>query len=348
MAQSHCDTTIPGDQSMLVVSEYLSDKDEAGALTSPVGHVFRGWMRQVGIDTSACHFTSVLPQVSLGEALTKDKSLIIKGTRAVMKGQYLQAKYVPNLERLYAYIEKLQPNVIIALGDLSLWALTQEKNLKFARGRITQGNAAIGHCKVLPTFSPMQVMGEYSNRPILLADLSKAKRESAFAEVRRPQRFLHIAPTLLEMEAFYEQYIRGADALSVDIETKGTMITCVGFAPSKERSLVVPFFDASQKDGNYWRSREEERLAWRFVERVLRDHGSFGQNFQYDMQYLWRYAGIAAKKFCDDTMLLHHALQPEMQKGLGFLASVYTDELAWKFMHKVSASDRGAKKGDVD
>jgi hypothetical protein len=66
------------------------------------------------------------------------------------------------------------------------------------------------------------------------------------------------------------------------------------------------------------------------------------------MQYLWRYAGIAAKKFCDDTMLLHHALQPEMQKGLGFLASVYTDELAWKFMHKVSASDRGAKKGDVD
>jgi DNA polymerase I-like protein with 3'-5' exonuclease and polymerase domains len=134
----------------------------------------------------------------------------------------------------------------------------------------------------------------------------------------------------------------------VDIETKGTMITCVGFAPSKERSLVVPFFDASQKDGNYWRSREEERLAWRFVERVLRDHGSFGQNFQYDMQYLWRYAGIAAKKFCDDTMLLHHALQPEMQKGLGFLASVYTDELAWKFMHKVSASDRGAKKGDVE
>jgi hypothetical protein len=31
-------------------------------------------------------------------------------------------------------------------------------------------------------------------------------------------------------------------------------------------------------------------------------------------------------------MLLHHALQPEMDKGLGFLGTVYTDELPWKFM----------------
>ena len=33
-----------------------------------------------------------------------------------------------------------------------------------------------------------------------------------------------------------------------------------------------------------------------------------------------------------DTMLLHHSLQPEMLKGLGFLASVYADEGAWMEM----------------
>jgi hypothetical protein len=31
-------------------------------------------------------------------------------------------------------------------------------------------------------------------------------------------------------------------------------------------------------------------------------------------------------------MLLHHALQPEVQKGLGFLGSIYTEEPAWKIM----------------
>jgi hypothetical protein len=31
-------------------------------------------------------------------------------------------------------------------------------------------------------------------------------------------------------------------------------------------------------------------------------------------------------------MLLHHSMQPELEKGLGFLGSVYTDEPSWKFM----------------
>ena len=31
-------------------------------------------------------------------------------------------------------------------------------------------------------------------------------------------------------------------------------------------------------------------------------------------------------------MLLHHALYPEMLKGLGFLGSIYSEEIAWKSM----------------
>ena len=38
--------------------------------------------------------------------------------------------------------------------------------------------------------------------------------------------------------------------------------------------------------------------------------------------------------FVDDTMLLHHALQPESEKSLAFLGSLYTDESAWKLMRQ--------------
>lgn len=36
----------------------------------------------------------------------------------------------------------------------------------------------------------------------------------------------------------------------------------------------------------------------------------------------------------DDTMLLHHALQPEALKSLGYLGSIYTDEGNWKQMRE--------------
>jgi hypothetical protein len=39
-------------------------------------------------------------------------------------------------------------------------------------------------------------------------------------------------------------------------------------------------------------------------------------------------------------MLLHHALQPESLKGLGFLGSVYTDEGNWKQMRNVGTVKR--------
>jgi len=33
-------------------------------------------------------------------------------------------------------------------------------------------------------------------------------------------------------------------------------------------------------------------------------------------------------------MLLHHALYPELPKGLGFLGSIYTNEASWKLMRR--------------
>jgi hypothetical protein len=50
----------------------------------------------------------------------------------------------------------------------------------------------------------------------------------------------------------------------------------------------------------------------------------------FDMHRLWRGYGIPVAHADHDTMLLHHALQPESPKGLDYLGSVYTSESAWK------------------
>lgn len=61
------------------------------------------------------------------------------------------------------------------------------------------------------------------------------------------------------------------------------------------------------------------------------DIPKLGQNFLYDLQYLHR-AGIRPRAFRHDTMIKHHSLHPELDKGLGFLATLYTDEAPWKVL----------------
>ena len=55
------------------------------------------------------------------------------------------------------------------------------------------------------------------------------------------------------------------------------------------------------------------------------------QNGVFDLSYLLR-MGFVVNNCQHDTMLLHHALYPELLKGLGFLGSIYTSEPAWKLM----------------
>ena len=144
-----------------------------------------------------------------------------------------------------------------------------------------------------------------------------------------------LEPTLDDLVTFELSYNRNSEVLSVDIETKGGQITCIGFAPSFDRALVVPFWDQTQKDGNYWRTLDEELGAWAWVRRQLSNHPRvLFQNGLYDMQWLWRVCGIPVPGAAEDTMLLHHAQQPEMRKSLGFMASIYTKEPSWKFMRK--------------
>ena len=75
---------------------------------------------------------------------------------------------------------------------------------------------------------------------------------------------------------------------------------------------------------------------WELVRGVLEDQsiGKVFQNGLYDIAFLWRAYRIKVMGAREDTMLLHHALQPESLKGLGFLGSVYTNHGAWKSERK--------------
>jgi len=336
---------------ILVVGEHpLTNELTSGPFSNGLWRFFKLEMSKAGIAPADCGWVyTVNKPCSSMFALTqrekKGSSLIAPG---LAKSAYLRAEFDANLHELAAYIKRVKPNLILAAGDMPCLILTGHKSLDSTRGRVTSATKFFGWGKVLCCYAPRAVMADNALRPILAADLRKANRESKFQEIRRPQRFLHLRPNIEDLEDFWKTYIKPATMLSVDIETIGTMITCVGIAPTRDRALVIPFFDEEKTSGNYWENRKDELIAWRFVERCLEADGkkTLGQNFSYDSQYFLRKMAIKTPNWTDDTMILHHALQPEMPKGLGFLASIYTDAPAWKGMHKRRSADRSGKKGD--
>lgn len=333
-----------------IVGDFPSLNEAHEPFSNGYWKYFRGQLRRAGIDPGDCVWLNCInrPAGSFYAFTQESKSGALTAFPAVARKAYLRPEFGADIFTLYTNLRKISPNLVIACGELALLALTHDSKLKFARGRITSSLPSCGELKVLPVLHPRAVLSEIKQEPILLMDLMKARRQSEFPELRRPQRWLHLRPSIEDLETFWQEYIEPSPGLSIDIETKPNMITCVGIAPSPDRCLVVPFFDEEVKSGNYWSTPREEAIAWHFIERCLNYEGKrvFGQNFQYDVQYLWRLMGIPAKSWTDDTMLMHHALQLEMDKGLGFLASIYSEELAWKFMVKRRVADRSTKKDD--
>ena len=266
-------------------------------------------------------------------SLCGPKATGVRGYPALAQSKFLRREFIPHLEALADEILAVDPNLVIALGNTPLWTLCGLTGISKIRGTTRLSTHTAVGFKVLPTYHPAAVLRQWELRPVAVMDLTKAKREAEFPEIRQLNRTMWLEPTLEDLEIFYNQYIVGCDILSVDIETSGNQVTCIGFAPTPEIALVVPFYDKRRRNKSYWSTLSEEITAWKFVKRVCEsDIPKLGQNIIYDVAFMWRSNGICIRHIKHDDMLLHHALQPESLKGLGYLGSVYTDWPSWKNM----------------
>lgn len=331
----------------LVGEAYGEKEEEAGRpFVGTSGWILDQMLAQAGIVRSECLVTNVFnlrprPNNDI-KNLCGPKTAGIPGMPPIQAGKYILAKYAPELERLYDEIHRVDPNIIVALGATAAWAFLHSTGIRSIRGATTvtceRVSERLGHqYKLLPTYHPAAVAREWSLRPIVIANLDKARRQSIFPEFRRPSRKIWLRPTLLDLANYERDFIRPADSLAADIETKQDQITCIGFAPSPETAIVIPFF--CENGANYWPSLQEELSAWSYVKHWLAMKPTTFQNGLYDINFLWSRYGIPVPLATEDTMLLHHAMQPELEKGLGFLASCYTEEASWKFMGKGKKHD---------
>ena len=242
-------------------------------------------------------------------------------------GKYLRPELMFHLEALWQELRVAQPNLIIALGNVACWAILGETKISELRGTL-KTSPRLG-VKVLPTYHPAAVLRQWPLRPIVVADLEKAKNEALSPNIDRIERYVTVEPTLDEIR---EWLTRPAEFYAVDIETKTPQISMIGLARTPRDALVIPFIDERKPNWNYWSSACEEVEAWKLTRQLLaKPVPKVFQNGIFDLSYLLR-AGLKPAMCRDDTMLLSHSLYPEMLKGLGFLGSIYSSEIAWKTM----------------
>lgn len=241
--------------------------------------------------------------------------------------------------------------IIGVLGNTPLHALDIEGKITRIRGSVYEVQIAGKKIPVVPTYHPSHLnrgarwghSKDSGSFPIVTAIMDKAtewiedlKKIKRIAEEgwNPPKENFNIGPDWKEVQDFIESGLDEGEPFGVDIETTGfnldsSAIVCIGLATSSEDALCIPFLDYRGKD--YW-SPEDFVLVQESLERLFASGRLIFQNALFDVPMLRKVGGfsIDERRIEHDTMLLHHAINPERKANLAYIVSMYGDTPYWK------------------
>lgn len=274
---------------------------------------------------------------------------IITKTGKISKKVKHVTKETPELlawyEVLRDEISRLCPNLVVSVGSEATKALVELTEIHKWRGSILESILCPGQ-KVLPVVHPSYIQrGQWSDFWPLVYDLQKAKREMEFPEIRREPYQAVVIESLEELEYHIE---RIQDRWSLDIETRGGSIACIGLGycdgVSQPTGLCCPL---QTTRGNRWSLGEEQEI-WNLFFNLFKTRPLLvGQNLPFDLDYLKGY-GLRPSGILMDTMTAHCLLYPDWvqgYKGLDFITSFYLDDVPY---YKDSGKTWGSRTPDAD
>lgn len=254
------------------------------------------------------------------------------------------AKWVRDLRNRIADLKG--KHVIVPMGNYACFALTGKGKVKAGlrkalgeavnateaekkagitklRGSIYQYTDINGAgCKVIPTIHPAWYLhGNMKRLRRAYVDWGRIKKEATSHRiVRRPRKYL-IDPAPHEIEQ-YIQFIAANPQvpLSIDIETWGNTLSCVGFAHSPDYSITITTV-----------SKEQREKVFPYIKWLCETQNpKILQNGLYDTYWLKSY-GIRLNNWVWDTMAMHHAFDPTDEHALDYLCSIYIEDYRyWK------------------
>lgn len=338
-----CTPTGPVNAKILIVGEAPGEEEERLGVpfVGQSGQELDRMLHEAGIARSECFVTNVVrhrpPQNRIELWVPEKKKDILPGF-IPCQGKIVHPNVVAGLDLLRKEIKHVNPNVIVAVGNTALWALTGLTGITSWRGSLLEFQEGDSRAiKLIPALHPASVLRVWSQRNITVHDLRRVRKESQSPDIRHLHYDILVKPDLWEARLYLEGLLRRLDSsqsyvpLSVDIETRGRrFISCVGIADSSVSAISIPIMSTERPEG-YWGLDDEVGLI-RLMIQVFTHPRAFiiGQNFSYDQQYFAKEWGVIIP--CHhDTLTAQQVLYPGTPKDLSYLSSLYCeDHVHWK------------------
>lgn len=229
-------------------------------------------------------------------------------------------------------------DVVVTFGPVACWLATGLHLQTYKGTHITSHYLPKTIKWVIPTYAPdIFAYKMWDKRGEVAVTLEKAKRPpTSFHKV------IHIPESVSDIENYLKNCT--TKIVAFDVETLYNQINEFSISPSENECLYVPIFDATS---HRWNEEDEYRI-WLSLHKFAMDSTRtwIFHNCVYDLTYLDLH-GIHPMGVVDDTMLMHHAMNPEWRKSLGYLCSLYLDVPAWKHL-RVKSKKSVNKRGEVD
>lgn len=233
-------------------------------------------------------------------------------------------------QRLFIELQKFKPNIVVLLGGQLLAEAGETRKLTEMRGTIftcNDPNSPFAGYKCIATYAPKDILIQWDYWPYLQFDIRKAVKHSTTDHFLPPERVFDMTLSPDEICARLDAIVDGE--VSLDIEGGGPLegISCISFATSPHNAFIfVP---------SEYSVESQLRIIQR-IQRLLLDCnvGKILQNALYDQFCLSWHWGTPILNITHDTMIGGWEIYPELNKGLGVLASIYTDEPCYKWQKK--------------
>jgi len=308
------------------------------------GEYFQGYaggeltkmLHEAGINRTECFLTSVARERPLNNdinAFIAYKKKDITKEHKLFRDKYVKSQIVYGYDLLYKEINLVKPNLIIALGNVAMWALTGEWGIGKWRGSMLVAKD-FPTVKVIPTYPPYLILRDWSSRAITVLDLRRAAKYRNGEAYPTPKWNFIVRPSFERAAFTLDTLIQVLETdsleISFDIETRGGHIACAGISWSPVDAICIPLMCIENIEG-YWGIEEEAALVYRLFKILThRNAKVVGQNLLFDSQYTFRHWHFIPN-VNQDTMISFHVMFAGLPKRLDYQASMFCESYRfWK------------------
>lgn len=327
----------------------LHDSNYGVPFSGDVGNILNALLSKAGINREECYITNVvktrITSIKYGKEIDEPESVFAESKKEVTSEHVtLNRKIVRKcvadaVEGIHKEILEVRPNVVIALGNVALWAIVGEWG-------ITDWRGSIEHCifnpsiKVIPSIHPRDILFQMEWRDIVLVDIRRAFEHSKTVSNNFSIKNMVIGPTFQDVKTWIEDNIKSIELNEInhyafDIENPGGYIDTIGFSYDSNDAFVIPFWNKDAMIPYFNKDQESEILFLLYKMMTHKNFMGICQNANHEKQFIWS-QWFFLPNVASDTMVNHNVMFPSdgntaNKKNLAFLSSLYCKEYKyWK------------------